>query len=308
MRILVVGVGGIGGYFGGRLAQAGRDVTFLVRPARAERLAKTGLCIESPLGDYHNPAPALVTADRLDRPFDLIFLSCKAYDLASAMDSFAPAVGPKTLILPLLNGMDHIDALDARFGREKVLGGLCQISAGLDAEGRIQHYNELQNVAFGDRDDADSARAQAVAAALSGAGFTLRKSPDIMHEMWDKWVFIAVCAGITCLMRAAVCDVLAAGGAGIVSALFDECAAIATANGFPPGAALAKQRETFLLSPKSTMMASMLRDVERGQATEGEHILAALLERAEAPEEAPVLALAAIHLRAYAARRAREQS
>jgi 2-dehydropantoate 2-reductase len=307
MRILVVGVGGIGGYFGGRLAQAERDVTFLVRPARAARLAKTGLCIESPHGNYHNPAPVLVTADKLDRPFDLILLSCKAYDLASAIDSFAPAVGPATLILPLLNGMDHIDVLDARFGREKVLGGLCQISAGLDAEGRVQHFNDIHNLVFGDRDGADSARVRAVERAFSGALFTPRRSLDIVREMWEKWVFIAVCAGITCLMRSAVCDVIQGGGAGIVSALFDECAAIAAANGFPPGEALAKQRETFLLSPKSTLMASMLRDVECGQATEGEHILSALLERAERPEEAPVLALAAIHLRAYAARRARER-
>lgn len=307
MRILVVGVGGIGGYFGGRLAQAERDVTFLVRPARAARLAKTGLCIESPHGNYRDPKPALVAADALDRHYDLILLSCKAYDLASAIDSFAPAVGAETLILPLLNGMDHIDVLDARFGREKVLGGLCQISAGLDDEGRILHFNDVHNLVFGDRDDADSARIRAVERAFSGAVFTPRKSLDIVREMWDKWVFIAVCAGITCLMRSAVCDIIQGGGAGVIAALFDECAAIAAANGFPPGEALAKQRETFLLSPKSTIMASMLRDAERGQATEGEHILGALLNRAKRVEDAPILNLAAIHLRAYAARRMRER-
>ncbi len=304
MRILVVGVGG---YFGGRLLQAGRDVTFLVRPKRAAQLAATGLSIKSSLGDFHRAAPPTVTADRLDRPFDLIVLSCKAYDLESAIASFAPAVGKDTLILPLLNGMRHIDVLDARFGREKVLGGLCQISSGLDAEGRILHFNDVHNLVFGDRADPASARAAGAVPGLADSGFVVRESPNITQEMWDKWVFIAVCAGVTCLMRAAVCDVIAAGGAGVISTLFDECAAIAAAQGFPSGEGLLKQRETFLLSPKSTIMASMLRDVERGQMEEGDHILGELLKRAKRGSDAPTLNLAVIHLKSYEARRLRER-
>src|ERR1700730_494583 len=136
MRILVVGAGGIGGYFGGRLLEAGRDVTLLVRPRRAAELARTGLSIRSPLGDVHVPAPPTVSAERLAGAFDLVLLSCKAYDLEGAMDSVAPAVGADTAILPLLNGMRHLDLLEARFGAGKVLGGQCLISTVLDVDGR----------------------------------------------------------------------------------------------------------------------------------------------------------------------------
>src|SRR6202043_1931860 len=109
MRILVVGAGAIGGYFGGRLLQAGRDVTFLVRPRRAAELAKAGLIVKSPHGDVTLAAPATTLSENIRRPFDLVLLSCKAYDLEGAMDSFAAAVGPETMILPLLNGMKHLD-------------------------------------------------------------------------------------------------------------------------------------------------------------------------------------------------------
>src|SRR5690606_39974336 len=137
MRILVVGAGGVGGYFGARLLQAGRDVTFLIRPARAGVLARDGLTLHSPLGDFHHPSPPHVTADALT-PFDLILLSCKARDLDSAMAAMAPAVGPDSLILPLLNGMAHLDRLCERFGEQAVLGGLCRVSADRDAQGRSE--------------------------------------------------------------------------------------------------------------------------------------------------------------------------
>lgn len=306
MRILVVGVGGIGGYFGGRLLEAGRDVRFLVRPSRAEALARTGLAIKSPLGDYAHPAPPTMTAAGADGPADLILLSCKAYDLGDAIASFAPAVGPDTLILPLLNGMAHMNVLDARFGKARVLGGLCQISSGRDADGRILHYNDVHNLVCGDRADPHSAAIARVEAALGQAGFVLRISPAIVQEMWEKWVFIAACAGITCLMRAGVGDIIAAGGAPITEALFDECCGIAASQGFPPGEALIKQGRTFLFNPQSALMASMLRDVERGAPTEADHILGALLKLCANGTGAPTLDLAYVHLKAYAARRTRE--
>ena len=146
MRILVVGAGAIGGYFGGRLLQAGRDVTFLVRP-RARRGAGEARPFDSEPASATSisPAPPIVTEDALGRPFDLVLLSCKAYDLEGAMASFATAVGPQTAILPLLNGMRHLDVLADRFGAERVLGGLCVISATLDADGGIVHLNDLHS-------------------------------------------------------------------------------------------------------------------------------------------------------------------
>ena len=128
MRILVVGAGAIGGYFGGRLLQAGRDVTFLVRPKRAAELARDGLVIKSPNGDATLKNPPVVQADKLNEKFDVVLLSCKAFDLDDAIKSFAPAVGPQTAIIPLLNGMRHLDVLDENFGKGRVLGGLCGIA------------------------------------------------------------------------------------------------------------------------------------------------------------------------------------
>src|SRR5450631_4366662 len=136
MRVLVVGAGAVGGYFGGRLLSAGNDVTFLVRPKRAAQIAVSGLVIKSSTGDTTVKAPTIL-AEQINQPFDVVLLSCKAYDLDAAIDSFAPAVGPHTVILPLLNGMRQLDLLDRRFGVEKVLGGLCQIAGTLDADGRI---------------------------------------------------------------------------------------------------------------------------------------------------------------------------
>src|ERR1700756_2467083 len=137
MRILVVGAGAIGGYFGARLAAAGRNVTFLVRPKRAEQLARGGLFVRSPNGDVKVAPPPVGTEATLRDPYDLVFLSCKSFDLEGAMSSFARAVGPDTAILPMLNGMGHIDTLQKRFGAGSVLGGQCQISTTLDAEGRV---------------------------------------------------------------------------------------------------------------------------------------------------------------------------
>jgi 2-dehydropantoate 2-reductase len=203
MRILVVGAGALGGYFGGRLKEAGRNVTFLVRPHRAELLAKTGLVVRSPKGDIKIAAPPTVLAENLSPPFDLILLSCKAYDLQGAMDSFAPALGANTAILPLLNGMKHMDSLAARFGASAVLGGQCIISATLDGEGRILHLNDLHFLSFAEQNGAKSPRVVAIAAAFSGAKLDSQLSTAILQEMWEKWAFVAAAAGICCLMRGA---------------------------------------------------------------------------------------------------------
>jgi 2-dehydropantoate 2-reductase len=150
MRILIVGAGAVGGYFGGRLAEAGRDVTFLVRPSRAKQLRQAGLCIISPHGDAV-VTPKLVSAGEIETPYNLIFLSVKAYALESAMDDFGPAVGPETMILPVLNGMRHLDLLARRFGEGKVIGGVCLVAAEIDDEGRVVQIAGIQRLAYGER-------------------------------------------------------------------------------------------------------------------------------------------------------------
>jgi 2-dehydropantoate 2-reductase len=306
MRILVVGAGAIGGYFGGRLLKAGRDVTFLVRPRRAAELARSGLVIRSKMGNLDLPAPPMVAADELSERFDLILLSCKAYDLEGAMASFAPAVGPQTAILPLLNGMRHLDMLEKRFGAGAVLGGQCVISADLDAEGRILHLTDTHSLTFGERDGTRSARAEAIERALSDAGFELRASEAILQEMWEKWVFIASGVGITCLMRAAIGDIVAAGGGDLATAMYDACAAIATRNGFAPRPVAAQRGRGMLTTAGSPFTASMFRDIERRAPIEADHVVGDLLLRGGDQPTTALLRVAYVHLKAYEARRARE--
>jgi 2-dehydropantoate 2-reductase len=306
MRILVVGAGAIGGYFGARLLDAGRDVTFLVRERRAQQLAEHGLMVRSRLGDIEIGAPPTVLAGAIDRPFDLVLLSCKAYDLDDAVASFAPAAGPSTLILPLLNGMRHMDVLDARFGKARVLGGFCIISSTLDGEGRIHHLNDTHALSFGERDGTSSPRIVALDAVLSNAGIDARLSTAIVQEMWEKWVFIASLAALTCLMRASVGDIVAAGGAAFGAQFVSECAAIAAANGFPPRESALERNRAILTEAGSPLTASMLRDVERGARTEADHVLGDLLLRSPGPADLPtLLAAACTHLKAYEQRRSR---
>jgi 2-dehydropantoate 2-reductase len=304
MRTLVVGAGAIGGYFGARLAEAGRDVTFLVREKRAQQLA-AGLVVRSPKGDVRIPAPKLVTATTLRQPFDLVLLSCKSFDLEDAMESFAPAMGPASLVLPLLNGMAHIEKLQKRFGAGAVLGGQCQISSTLDADGRVIHLNDWHTLGFGELDGSRSKRVEAVLENLSAAKFDPQLSPDILQDMWEKWIFIASMAGITCLMRASLGDIAAAGGVSLVLSLFEECGTIAGKNGHAPRANVAERVRKVLTAPGSTLMASMLRDVERRNKTEHEHVLGDLLARAQGAH-CPVLETCLVHMRATEARRLRE--
>ena len=303
MKILVVGAGAVGGYFGGRLLQAGRDVTFLVRPRRAAELAKHGLTLRSPVGDFHRASPPIVLQENLAEPFDLVLLSCKAYDLDGAMASFAKAISPATAILPLLNGMRHIDRLAERFGAERVLGGLCVISGTLGADGAVVHLNNWHGLTFGELDGSRSPRIESIEAALLGAGFDARLSDEIRHEMWEKWVLIATTAGMTCLMRASVGDYVAAGATDLALGLLGECASIAAAHGFPlREPALERARKT-LTAPGSPFKASMLRDIEGGNPVEGDQILGDLLRCAAKPDDRSLLRIATLHVKAYDAAR-----
>jgi 2-dehydropantoate 2-reductase len=303
MRTLVVGAGATGGYFGGRLLEAGRDVTFLVRPGRAAELARAGLRIRSAAGDAHLPQPPTVLADHLREPFDLVLLSCKAYDLEGAIASFAPAVGPATTILPVLNGMRHLDILDERFGRARVLGGLCIIAATVNQEHEIVHMNDTHTLSFGERDGSMSDRVADIAKLMEGARFDARSSENILLAMWEKWVFLASLAAGTCLMRAAVGDIAASpGGVDFMLGLLEECRSAAAAEGYPVREAFLARTRSVLTAAGSTLTASMLRDIERQGPIEADHIIVDLLRRG-GPDGFSRLRIAYTHLKAYEARR-----
>lgn len=300
MRILVVGAGATGGYFGGRLAQAGRDVTFLVRPPRGEQLRAEGLRLLSPHGDA-TISPELVTAGHITSTYDVAVLSVKAYALDHALDDLAPAVGPDTMLLPLLNGLRHLDTLAKRFGEKSVLGGVCVVATMLDDEGRIVQLADTQELVYGELSGAASARVAALDQAMQGAGFTARTSQVIAQEMWEKWVFLATLGGITCLMRGTVGEIEAApGGAELAVQLFAECAAVATASGHPPGEKFTARIKSTVTTPGSPLASSMYRDLQRQRSVEADHILGDLLARARRLRvPAPLLAAAFANLTIY---------
>jgi 2-dehydropantoate 2-reductase len=301
MRILVVGAGAIGGYFGGRLLQAGGDVTFLVRPRRAAELAGAGLVIKSPGGNVTLKDPPTVQADKLSEQFDVVLLSCKAFDLDDAVKSFAPAVGPKTAIIPLLNGMRHLDALDEKFGTERVLGGLCAIAATLNEKHEVVQLQPMQSLTFGERDREPSQRVRAIAEVFKRGNFGASASENILQDMWEKWVFLASLAAATSLMRTSVGNVLAApGGKDFMLGMLDECSQTATAQGYPPTGPFFERVKGMLTAEGSPMTASMFRDIKAGLPVEADHVIGDLLARADAAKvPVPKLRIAYTHLKAY---------
>jgi 2-dehydropantoate 2-reductase len=303
MRTLILGAGATGGYFGARMAAAGEDVTFLVRPKRALILARNGLVVTSPMGDL-KLTPQIVTQDQIVAgAYDVIMLSCKAYDLDSAVDAIAPAVSGNTLILPLLNGLKHMDVLDARFGAAHVLGGLCHIGVTLDDDGTVRHLNTMQRFIVGPRDDSQTARAKAIHASIDKGGCGPSYSNAIMQDMWEKFVLLATYAGMTCLMRANIGAIMeTTEGQAIMTEMLAECAKTATAAGYPPRGPFMAETTAMLTEKGSQGTSSMLRDVRKGARTEHDHILGDMLARARAAGvAAPILRLAYANLQTYAA-------
>ncbi len=305
MRILVVGAGSTGGYFGGRLAQAGRDVTFLVRPRRAAQLRADGLQIVSPHGDV-TLSPPIVTADTIPGPFDIVLLTVKAFSLDAALADLAPAVGKETMILPFLNGMRHVEAITERFGPNALVGCVCRVAATLDAAGRVVQLAGFQSISYGEMNGAKSERTDRLHETLSGAGFDATLSTDVEREMWEKWILLASLGGLTCLLRGTIGEIVAApGGTEIARAVLGESVAIATACGHAPSAAFVANATGMLTAAGSGLTSSMYRDLMGGQAVEADQIVGDILVRGRAVGvAAPMLGAAYAQLSIYQQRRA----
>ncbi|MGB7309995.1 MAG: 2-dehydropantoate 2-reductase [Candidatus Acidiferrales bacterium] len=300
MRILVVGAGAVGGYFGGRLAQAGRDVTFLVRAQRAEEMKAKGLRITSPYGDL-TLHPKTITTGQIAAPYDVILLSVKSYSLSSAMNDFAAAVGPETMIYPVLNGMRHIDLLAERFGKQAVLGGVCMVATEVDAEGRIRQLTNFQSLVYGELDGSVTPRLQKLDETLRGAGFDAAISTDILRDMWQKWVMLATLGALTCLFRGNIGEIASvAGGADLSRMALGECASIAAAHGYPQSSAFLEDLTAKLTTKDSKLTSSMYRDLIKGAPVEADTILGDLLERGRKHGMAtPLLQAAYVNLSIY---------
>jgi 2-dehydropantoate 2-reductase len=304
MTILVVGAGATGGYFGARLAQAGRDVTFLVRPRRAEQLRERGLRIVGPgagADARQEVRPNLVMAGELTAPADIVLLSVKATALDQAIADFAPAVGPRTAVVPFLNGMAHLAVLSKRFGESAVLGGVVVIATQLNDEGDIVQLSPPVSLTIGAQDGTRTTRLQAVYDQLSGAGFDASISDEIIARMWQKWVFIATIGAMTCLMRGTVGDIVAVpGGRDLGPAILAEASAVSAAAGYPVPADATASTTRMITQVGSALDSSLSRDVAEGRPAEVEEVLADLARRgADHGIKTPLLDLATMQLRVY---------
>jgi 2-dehydropantoate 2-reductase len=308
MKILILGAGAIGGYVGGRLHQSGADVTFLVREKRREALQHDGLVIKSTKGDITQKVKTATGRDG-GGPYDIVLLTCKAYDLDSAMDAIAPAVGAGTVIVPLLNGMHHLDTLDARFGADKVVGGLARVGVAMNGQGWILHTSPFAAISFGER-DGKPPRAALVEfdAAIKKSGVDGGLNPNIVQDLWDKWIMLCTLAATCCLMRGASGDILEADeGRAIVLETVEEGRKVAAAAGHDPGEKGIATIRSFLTVKGSKFAASMLHDLEKGAMVEADHVVGDMIARAKkAGIATPNLRLAYAHLQVYLARRGRD--
>lgn len=308
MRILVVGAGATGGFFGGMLARAGRDVTFLLREGRARQVRESGLVLQTPK-DTLTVRPQVVTAAELrefgpgQEPFALVVISTKSYQLDGAMDDVAPAVGPETMILPILNGMRQIAVLTQRFGAERVLGGSVRIVADMDTDGHIHQKTALGELSYGELSGERTKRVEAVDREMREAGFEALSQPDIVATLWQKW-WILASMGVICVLARGTTGQAASvpEGEAYVRAVIEECTAVARANGYPPNAAMLADHVERLLDKQSPLTSSMYRDMVKGAPVEADHILGDLLARAQGVD-VPLVRAAYVQLKVYEAGR-----
>ena len=307
MKILILGAGAIGGYVGGRLHQSGADVTFLVRAPRRERLERDGLVIKSTKGDITQKVKTVLSGGE-GGPYDVVLLTCKAYDLDSAIEAIAPAVGANTTVVPLLNGMRHIDVLAARFGDAKVVGGLARVGVALSPEGVILHTSPFAAISFGER-DGKSARKVLVEldAAIKKSGVDGAVHQNIVQDLWDKWIMLCSLAAMCCLMRGTAGDIMEAEeGEAIMLETVGECRKVAAAAGCDPGEKGMATVRGYLTQKGSRFAASMLHDLEKASMVEADHVVGDMIARAKkAGIATPNLRMAYAHLQVYQARRAR---
>ena len=301
MHIVVLGAGGVGGYIGARLIEGGADVSFLVRAKRGRQLADDGLILKSPLGDFGQPVRAFASASDIDAAPDAVIIACKEPALPGAMDAIAPLLRKDTRLLPVLNGVRHMETLAARFPDTPLLGGIAHGAVDLRPDGVIEHLSPFMRVICGPLAGAGDPVSAGIIDRLQAADVEAAASPDILQDMWNKFVFLSAFAGITCLMRTNIGTVLKTdGGRARILQLLEETRAIAEAEGFSPPGALMDEYRALLTQEGSSFASSMLRDIEAGRRTEGAHILGDMLTRARRHGlSAPLLAIASAHVEAY---------
>jgi 2-dehydropantoate 2-reductase len=296
MKILILGAGGVGGFFGARLIQAGADVTFLLRDKRNQKIQAEGLIVETPKETF-TVNPRTVTRGQLKPEYDLIILAPKAYDFEDALASLEGA-SAKGVFLPFLNGLSHIQTLDAKFGKNRVMGGVAQIAATISSTGAVKQLTDLGTLTVGHRSTAHEKLARDFFALCEKASFDKLYSENIEQSLWDKWVYLSTLAGMTTMCRGHVGKIASAPwGIETMTNFYAETCAIAAANGYPTKESAQKRSIDLLTKVGSSFAASMMRDLVQGNMTEHEHILGEMIKRGvEKGIACPLLKAAHTHM------------
>ncbi len=280
MRVLVLGAGAVGGYFGGRMAEAGMDVTFLVREKKKRKFEKTGLVIKSPNGDL-SIKPNLVTIDKIGSNFDVILFTNKAYDLDEILQLPIP-VKDRALIIPLLNGYAHMEQLRKKFPNARLFGGIAHIFSTLSKEGEIHHFNDIHSLTIGHLNNEDETDGRRFFDACNSANFSIKYSDDIIVDLWHKWMLITTVAGATTLYNATIGEIASTKhGIAFITDLHDECINIAKSEKIKVKDDDLAQQRRFLSDKESTWNSSMRRDMVNKSKIECDHIFLELIKIAE---------------------------
>ncbi|MDM5193130.1 2-dehydropantoate 2-reductase [Bacillus hominis] len=300
MRILVLGAGGVGGFFGGRLVEKGEDVTFLVRSKRKQQLEEKGLVIRSVNGDF-SFQPKLITKEDITSPFDVILFSTKAYHLNEAIVDLKPFVGKNTVIIPLLNGIAQLSLLQKEFGVEKVIGGLCFIETTLNNEGDVVQTSVANRLVFGEIKHQDSERIKRISKTFADTKASFVLSENILQDMWHKYLFITVMSGVTTLMRAPIGPIRESdGGREFIRNLFEESVQIMKSMEAPVKDNIVEEHMKTIDKISYDMKSSMQRDMEKGSLIEGKHLQGYLLKLAEEMSiDVPLLSVVYQNLKVY---------
>ena len=268
MRIAVVGSGGVGGYFGGRLAASGSDVTFLARGAHLDALRARGLHIHSPLGDIHLARVNAAERSASVGPVDVVFFTVKLYDTESAMALLPPLIGAETVVVPFQNGVDSVGQLVRAVGREHTGGGTAYVAAVISEPGVIRHTAN-ERLTFGELDGTRSARLERLLEACGTAGFDASLSDHIERDIWRKFVWLSMFSGVTTVTRLPIGairqdpDLVA-----LCQAAAMEGMAVAHAKGVSLPLAVLDQLVPGLHALPPEAKSSMLEDLERGRPLE----------------------------------------
>lgn len=300
MKILILGAGAVGGYFGGRFTEAGIDTTFLTRSKRAEFLNEKGLTIKSALGNGNYKVKTILSKD-IKETYDYIILTCKAYSLEEAINDIKPAIGKNTYILPLTNGLKHYEILGEKIGKEKIIRGFCFVNSKLSPEGEIIHASKLQKIVFGGHNESTIKGCNQFEEIINATNLDYVHTNDIMQDLWEKFVFITSAASITCLMRSDIGTILKSPyGKEITLEIFDECLKIADKSGYKLRKELEDRFYQTLTNENLSMKTSLLSDIENNNLTEVDHIIGSMIDYAKKVKtKSSMLKIAYCHIKNY---------